>query len=87
MKNKGSFPKSTIKTKKEIREARYEYAIDNNIKYLGSLYENYKNTKAKIKNRNCKGLCNYYEIEFEDGRIMNVKETWISKWEEPENEN
>ncbi len=78
---------STIKTKRQIIAEKYKYEVEDVVKYLGGLYPELKTIKGKVLSRTCSRACNHYEIEFENGIVLKLKEDWIKIWEDDGNEN
>jgi hypothetical protein len=67
-----------IKTKKTTKQ-KYKYSNNQDVIYLGKLYENYHKKIARIKSRTSKRRVEiWYCIKFEDGFQLDVKENWIT---------
>jgi hypothetical protein len=78
---------NTVKSSYQLRKEKYKYDVGDVGIYLGGLYEKYKKSSMKILSRTCKKAFNYYIVEFEDGKQMELKENWIGQIEkETENE-
>jgi hypothetical protein len=73
---------STIKTKRQLIAEKYKFEVGDAVKYLGGLYPELKNVKAKVLGRSCSKSFNNYEVEFENGKILTLREAWIAKFEE-----
>ena len=73
---------SNIKSKYQIRKEKFKFEVNNIVIHLGSLYDEYKLKSAKVLSRSSRKSTNYYVIEFEDGKQMEVKELWIKELEE-----
>lgn len=69
--------KCNIKSTYQLRKEKYKFEVGNMVIHLGSLYEEYKLKIAKVLSRSERKATNYYLIEFEDGKQMEVKESWI----------
>ena len=78
---------SNIKSKYQLLKEKYKFKIDDVVIYLGGLYTEYKNCKATVLSRSNQKSMNYYTVEFENGKIMELKENWIEKWEETDEDN
>jgi hypothetical protein len=63
------------------------YELYQTVIYKSGMFELYKNQPAKIIKRSTeKGYYKWYIIEFEDGYVLQVKESWIGNIENVESE-
>jgi hypothetical protein len=73
---------------KSKKNDSFLYDLYQEILYKGGLYDSCKGKTAKIISRSTeKGYYKWYVIEFDDGFIMRVKETWIGEIENMDKEN
>lgn len=64
----------------------FKFNIGEVVINLGSLYEDYKNKECKVISQIFSKGFNYYKVEFEDGKVMELKESWMKKKENIESE-
>lgn len=58
--------------------SKFKYKVNDDVIYLGNLYENYHNKIANIISRKTmKKFYKWYVIQFDDGFKLDVKEEWI----------
>jgi hypothetical protein len=69
--------KSNFKSAYQLRKEKYKFEVGDMAIHIGNIYEQYKLKTATIMSRNTRKSIPYYLIEFEDGKQMEVKETWI----------
>jgi hypothetical protein len=74
--------KSNIKSAYQLRKEKYKFDVGDMVIHIGKLYDQYKLKTATIMSRNTRKSIPYYLIEFEDGKQMEVKETWIKGLDE-----
>jgi len=90
LKRKDVIKKIKDKKRNEQKKTKNDflYKVDQNIYYLGKLYEDYQYKSAIIKSRSTeKKFYKFYIIEFEDGFELRVKETWITDKLEKDSDN
>jgi hypothetical protein len=70
--------KSHTKSNVKVQNDNYKFNVNTKVVHLGGLYPQYKSQVATIVSKyKYKSFYNYYEIMFEDGHKMEVKEEWI----------
>ena len=74
--------KSNFKSAYQLRKEKYKFEVGDMVIHIGNIYEQYKLKTATIMSRNTRKSIPYYLIEFEDGKQMEVKETWIKGLDE-----
>lgn len=65
--------------------AYFKYDLCDRVTYLGGLYVEYKHKIGTIIARSCRKSFNYYIVEFEDGKQMELRENWIGAVEDENN--
>jgi hypothetical protein len=63
--------------RKQVEYGDYKYNVGDIVIYMGGLYEEYKGKSATIISRSKRRIYRYYDVEFESGKRMELKEEWI----------